>query len=128
CFFLAGLAVFAKVLSLLPLVVEEVVVLSDPIYFFLTLAFVFRGSAPEAMTYYSLWDSEFLMSSFVNSFGKMTPYSCVHEEVDDDLGEARVVHLITLFDILVLYLINEIFPQKVGIVYDKCRIHISIYA
>ncbi|GJS15753.1 hypothetical protein Tco_0410225 [Tanacetum coccineum] len=37
----------------------------------------------------------------------------LHEEVDDDLGEAKVVHLITLLDILVLYLINEIFPQKV---------------
>ncbi|GJS25864.1 hypothetical protein Tco_0486484 [Tanacetum coccineum] len=32
--------------------------------------------------------------------------------VDDDLGEARVVHLINPLDILVLYLINQSPPQK----------------
>nr|GEW40805.1 Gag-Pol polyprotein [Tanacetum cinerariifolium] len=42
----------------------------------------------------------------------MAPYSCVHEEVDDDLGEARVLHLITPFGILGLYLINKVLPQK----------------
>ncbi|GJV00187.1 hypothetical protein Tco_1329457 [Tanacetum coccineum] len=41
-----------------------------------------------------------------------------HEEVDDDLGETRVVHLITLFGILVLYLINKILPQKTLV--DDC--------
>nr|GEY53718.1 hypothetical protein [Tanacetum cinerariifolium] len=35
-----------------------------------------------------------------------------HEEVDDDLGESRVVHHITLFGILVLYLINKVLLQK----------------
>ncbi|GKE05912.1 hypothetical protein Tco_1397930, partial [Tanacetum coccineum] len=50
------------------------------------------------------------------------PLSC-HEEVDDDLGEAMVVHLITLLDILVFYLINEIFLQKVGIVYVLFMVH-----
>nr|GEV13028.1 retrovirus-related Pol polyprotein from transposon TNT 1-94 [Tanacetum cinerariifolium] len=35
-----------------------------------------------------------------------------HEEVDDDLGEARVLHLITPFGILGLYLINKVPPQK----------------
>ncbi|GJT74582.1 hypothetical protein Tco_1041307 [Tanacetum coccineum] len=35
-----------------------------------------------------------------------------HEEVDDDLGESRVVHLITPLDILILYLINKVLQQK----------------
>ncbi|GJX43920.1 hypothetical protein Tco_0260596, partial [Tanacetum coccineum] len=49
CFFFAVLAAFAEVLSILPLV-GGVFDMSDPTRFFLTLALVFGGSAPEAMT------------------------------------------------------------------------------
>nr|GFB69213.1 hypothetical protein [Tanacetum cinerariifolium] len=42
-----------------------------------------------------------------------------HEEIDDNLGETRIVHLITLFGILVLYLINKILPHKAHV--DDCN-------
>ncbi|GJW21736.1 hypothetical protein Tco_0032358 [Tanacetum coccineum] len=123
CFFLASLAAFAEVLSLLPLVVGGVFVLSDPTCFFFTLAFIFGGSALELFVGLRVYDV-ILISQFIR---KCAPYKTVclqcleatlsvggfHEDVYDDLVKREgVVHLITLLDILVLYLINEIFPQK----------------
>nr|GEY04528.1 hypothetical protein [Tanacetum cinerariifolium] len=106
---------YTEVLSLLPLAVGGDIVVSELLCFFLTLAFVLGGSAllsvlvsrnklyrcehviiPGKVPVYlvSLWDG-FILS---------------HEEIDDDLGEARIVYLITFFGILVLYMINKILP------------------
>ncbi|GJY83734.1 hypothetical protein Tco_0497110 [Tanacetum coccineum] len=106
-------------LSLLPL--GAFGALSDLACFFLTLAFVFGGSTPEAMLMLFLMPKDNLYcGEHVVIPGKVPIYLVSswnrlilsHEEVDDDLGEARVVHLITSLDILVIYLVNKVLPQK----------------
>nr|GFB80021.1 hypothetical protein [Tanacetum cinerariifolium] len=72
--------------------VRGVTVVSELLLVFLTLALVLGGAAHDAITKYSL-----ILS---------------HKEVDDDLCEPGIVHLITLLGIFVLNLIYKAFPQK----------------
>ncbi|GJT61485.1 hypothetical protein Tco_1005018 [Tanacetum coccineum] len=78
---------------------------------FCDTAFVFLEVQCPKQCIVLIVDSEYLMASLVNSLGKMAPIQ-LHEEVDDDLGEARVVHLITLLDILVLYFDKRNIPTE----------------